>query len=614
MPIKIDYSRDDLLDDFAKKTMRQFYMLEHEKSPQEAFARAAQAFVDNDEHAQRLYDYASKLWFMFSTPVLANGGTTRGLPISCFLNFIPDSRQGIFDNWTEDGWLSSNGGGIGTYVGALRSDGAKTSRGSSSTGSIPFMKVKDSITLAISQGDTRRGSTALYQDISHPEIEEFLHIRKPTGGDLNRKALNIHHGINIPDSFMQIIERCMLDKDANDDWDLIDPHSKRVVKTVSAKALWEEILRTRVATGEPYLHFIDTSNKALHPAFHELGLSIKQSNLCTEILLPTNEKRTAVCCLSSVNLEYYDEWKNTNMVRDLIRMLDNVLDIFIKTAPKGLEKAIFSAWSERSLGLGAMGFHAYLQSKNLPFDSPVSKSVNKLMFSKIREQANIETCVLGNERGSAPDMEGQKITEEMIQQWVNGNGTPEELKGKTAKKRNSHLLAVAPNANSSILCGNTSPSIEPYSANVIKQVTRAGSNISKNKFLSKLIDSKGLTDKEKEKVWDSIINNHGSVQHLDILTENEKEVFKTALEIDQRWVIEHASDRQVFIDQGQSVNLFVASNIKVQELHHLHYLAWKKGLKTLYYLRTDSTRKVEKVNAKIEKFDYKTEDCIACEG
>lgn len=587
--MNIDYSRDELLDEFALKTLREYYMVRDEKSPQDAIARAAKAYSDDDAHAQRLYDYASKHWFMFSTPILANGGTTRGLPISCFLNFIPDSRQGIFDNWTEDGWLSSNGGGIGTYVGALRADKSRTSRGSSSTGSVPFLKVKDSITLAISQGDTRRGSTALYQDISHPEIEEFINIRKPTGGDMNRKCLNVHHGINITDKFMEIIERCMYDENAKDDWELIDPNSKEVIRVVSAKALWEEILKTRVATGEPYLHFIDTSNANLPKALKDQGLRINQSNLCTEILLPTNDSRTAVCCLSSVNLEYFDEWKNTDMVRDIIRMLDNVLSEFIKTAPKELHKAVYSATQERSLGLGAMGFHAYLQKKNVAFESAIAKSLNKNIFARIREDAETETRLLAEQRGSAPDMQGEI-------------------------RRNSHLLAVAPNANSSIICGNTSPSVEPFAANAIRQVTRAGSNNFKNKYFKKLLDSRDLTPKQLEKTWDSVVNNHGSVQQLDVLTEHEKEVFKTANEIDQRWIIEHAADRQPFIDQGQSINLFFSTHTTISYLHHIHFLAWKKKLKTLYYLRPDSARKVEKVNEKQEKFEYKTEDCIACQG
>lgn len=611
----IDYTRDDLLDDFAKKTMREFYMLEGEKSPQDAFARAAKAFADDKAHAQRLYDYSSKLWFMFATPVLANANTDRGLPISCFLNYIPDSRKGIVANWEEDVWLSSSGGGIGTYVGALRSDGTGTSRGSTSTGSIPFLKVLDALILSIQQGSTRRGALALYQDISHPEIEEFINIRKPTGGDMNRKCLNVHHGINITDDFMQIIENCMKDSKANDDWNLIDPHSKEVKKTVSAKALWEEILTTRLATGEPYLHFVDTSNRGLPQGLKDKGLKISQSNLCTEILLPTNDTRTAVCCLSSVNLEYFDEWKNTTMVRDIIRMLDNVIDVFTKKAPEGLKKAVTSAKRERSLGLGAMGFHAYLQRKNVPFESAIAKSYNRKMFATIRHQAELESAVLGDERGSAPDLKGFEDIDNWLVERYKRKEIPDELKGRPIKRRNSHLLAVAPNASSSILCGNTSPSIEPYSANAIRQVTRAGSNILKNKYLVSVLEKKDLSAKELEKTWESIINNHGSVQQLSILTQDEKDIFKTAQELDQRWIVEHASDRQEFIDQGQSVNLFVSSSVNVGYLHHLHYQAWKQGLKTLYYLRTESTRKVEKVNEKQEKYDHKTEeDCLSCQG
>lgn len=612
--IKIAYERDELLPEFTKATIKERYMVSGEVSPQDTFARASMAFADDEEHAQRLYDYCSKLWFMYSTPILSNGGTTRGLPISCNVNYIHDSRQGLIDNWAEDVWLTSNGAGIGTYIGGLRSSGTKTSHNSSSTGSIPFLKVIDSVILSIMQGETRRGSVALYQDISHPEIEEFLHIRKPTGGDMNRRCLNIHHAVNITDKFMEIIERCMYDKDADDSWELIDPHTQKVVDVVSAKELWETILTTRVATGEPFLHFIDTSNRALPKALKDKGLRIYSSQLCSEIFLPTTPDRTAVCCLSSVNLEYFDQWKDTQMVRDIIRMLDNVITKYVEVAPKTLWRAISSAYNERSLGLGAMGFHAYLQSKNIPFESPVAKSINKLMFSKIREQAEIESAVLGIERGSAPDLIGGEAENNWLEQWVNGKGLPKELKNKPIRKRNSHLMAVAPNASSSILCGNTSPSIEPFAANAVAQVTLSGTNILKNKYLDNLLKEKEVDDIKRQKIWQSIVDHEGSVQHLKILTDDEKAIFKTAQEIDQRWIIEHAGDRQSYIDQGQSVNLFMPSNVNVGFLHHVHFMAWKKGLKSLYYMRTDAERQVEKINTKVERFKYDTDECIACEG
>ena len=444
----IDYERDKSLDEFSLRTLQDRYMLDTEKSPQDAFARAATAFADDEEHAQRIYDYASKLWFMFATPILSNGGTKRGLPISCFLNYVEDSRGGISDHYTENAWLSSVGGGIGGTWSAVRSVGSKTSHGSESTGVIPFMKVVDAQMLAFSQGVTRRGSYASYLHISHPEIEEFLDVRKPTGGDINRKSTNLHHAVVIPNSFMELIDRATQEDGFDDSWDLVDPHSGEVKKTVQAKTLWVKLIQNRIETGEPYIMFEDTVNEALPEFQKDLGLRVNHSNLCSEITLPTNDDRTAVCCLSSVNLEKFDEWQdNEYFIPDLIRFLDNVLTYFIETAPDSLEKAKYSAMRERSIGLGAMGFHAYLQKKNIAFESMWSQSTNYTMFRHIKEQAQFETEELAKERGACPDDDGGTV-------------------------RNAHLLAIAPNASSSIICGNTSPSIEPFRANAFTQKTK----------------------------------------------------------------------------------------------------------------------------------------------
>ena len=589
MALQIDYSRDSLLPDFSIKTLEDRYMVEGEKSPQDAFARAALTFSDDEAMAQRIYDYASNLWFMFATPVLSNGGTTRGLPISCFLNYIPDSRGGITDHYTENAWLSSAGGGIGGYWGALRSVGSKTSHGSESTGVIPFMKVVDAEMLAFSQGVTRRGSYAAYLDISHPEIEEFLDVRKPTGGDINRKSINLHHAIIIPDAFMELIDKATREEGFNDDWDLIDPHSGEVKKTVSAKTLWVKLIQNRVETGEPYIMFGDEVNRKLPEFQKQLGLKVNQSNLCSEITLPTNDDRTAVCCLSSVNLEKFDEWENDeNFIADLVRFLDNVLQHFIDNAPDSLAKAKYSATQERSIGLGAMGFHAYLQKNNLPFESPMAKGFNLRAFNNIKSKAFKATQQLAEERGECPD-------------------------GKGFGVRNAHLLAVAPNASSGIICGNTSPSIEPYRANAFTQKTKTGSSLLKNKFLEEKLEEYG---ENTEEVWKSIITKNGSVQHLDFLTDWEKNVFKTAVELDQRWVIDHAADRQEHICQAQSCNLFFPSNVSKQELHNVHMRAWKNGVKTLYYLRSEAIKRADVVSDKVLReyiFDYEDE-CLACEG
>jgi len=587
----INYRRDNYLSEFSIKTLEDRYLIDGELSPQDAFARAAKAFSDDDAHAQRLYDYASKLWFMFSTPILSNGGTTRGLPISCFLNHVDDSRTGLTSHYTENAFLSSVGGGIGGNWSGVRSVGSKTSNGSESTGVIPFLKVVDAEMLAFSQGVTRRGSYAAYLDISHPEIEEFLDIRKPTGGDINRKSINLHHGVVISDKFMQIIENATRIEGFDDSWDLIDPHTKRVVKTVSAKALWVKLIQNRVETGEPYIMFGDTVQEALPEFQKNLGLKAHQSNLCSEITLATDNQRTAVCCLSSVNLEEYDEWKNDDQfIPDLVRMLDNVLTYFIENAPAELQKAKFSAWRERSIGLGAMGFHAYLQRHNIAFESALAKGANMRMFRRIKSEAERATKILAKERGECPDAIGYDI-------------------------RNSHLLAIAPNASSSIICGNTSPSIEPYRANAFVQKTKTGSSLLKNEYLEHALDELGMNTEE---VWKSIITNNGSVQHLDFLDDYTKDVFKTAVEIDQRWVIDLAADRQKEICQSQSLNVFFPANVSKQELHAVHMMAWKKKVKTLYYLRSEAFKRADKVSdTALRQMIFESIDenaCLACEG
>jgi len=589
--VVVDYRRDNYLSEFSKKTLQDRYMIDGEVSPQDAFARAAKTFASNEDHAQRLYDYASKLWFMFSTPVLSNGGTKRGLPISCFLNYVDDSREGLTNHYTENAYLSSVGGGIGGCWNDIRSVGTKTSAGSESTGVIPFLKVVDAEMLAFSQGVTRRGSYAAYLDMSHPEIEEFLDVRKPTGGDINRKSINLHHGVLVGDDFMDLIEQATKVEGFDDSWPLIDPHTGRVTKVVSAKTLWVKLIQNRVETGEPYIMFKDTVQKALPDFQKEAGLKVNHSNLCSEITLATDKDRTAVCCLSSVNLEEFDEWQHDEkFIPDLIEMLDNVLTHFIENAPPELHRAIYSAVQERSIGLGAMGFHAYLQRRHVPFESVVAKSLNNRIFKHIKEQAVATTERLARERGACPDAGDRLI-------------------------RNTHLLAVAPNASSSIICGNTSPSIEPYRANAYTQKTKSGSSLQKNEYLEHILQEMGQDTPE---VWRSIVTNGGSVQHLDFLDDFTKDVFKTAVEIDQRWVIDLAADRQKYICQSQSLNVFFPANVSKQELHATHMMAWKKGVKTLYYLRSEAYRRAENVSDTalrqmvIESTDENT--CLSCEG
>lgn len=602
--VTINYNRDDLVGPYGKTILKERYMQGMEASPQEVFKRAAEAYASTPDHAQRMYNYVSQNWMMFATPILVNGGTKRGEPISCYLSYVPDSREGLADHYVENIWLASSGGGIGSYVGHIRSYGTSTTHGSQSGGSIPFLKVDDSLMLAFNQGKSRRGSIALYSDIFHPEIVEFLDIRKPTGGDANRRSLNIHHAVNIPDSFMEIIERCSLDKDADDSWDLIDPHTKEVVRTVSAKALWEKIISNRLSTGEPFIHFTDTTARSQPDVHKTLGLKVHGSNLCSEITLPTgpdhiDKMRTAVCCLSSVNLEYFDEWKDTDMIADLTEFLDNVITAFVESDTKGMEDARYSASQERSLGIGAMGFHAYLQSKNIPFESGMAVSRGRSMIKHVKDRAVESSELLGGLRGVAPDFIS-----------ANWRLAPLEL---TSQRRNVHLMAIAPNASSSIICGNTSPSMEPFAANTYKQKTLSGTYHARNKYLDVVLD-KYYDEEAKEAIWKSINDHGGSVQHLGLLTKDEKDIFKTSFEIDQRWVVEHAAKRQEFICQAQSTNIFLNGDVDCRYAHIVHFNAWKEGLKTLYYMRSDSPDKVEDTNSVTTKFDYGNDSCLSCEG
>jgi ribonucleoside-diphosphate reductase alpha chain len=595
--ITVDYSRDELFDELGKLRLKESYMKDDELSPQERFAFVSKAFGTDQEHSQRLYEYSSKHWLSYSTPILSFGRSARGLPISCFLPYLHDSSSGLVDTLSEVNWLSMLGGGVGIGIGIRSAD-------DKSVGVMPHLRTYDASSLAYRQGRTRRGSYAAYLDISHPDILIFLEMRKPTG-DPNMRTQNLHHGINIPDSFMQLVEQCMLDPEANDDWELKDPHNGEVREVVSAKHLWQQIMEMRMHTGEPYLHFIDTSNRAMPEFQKKLGLSIKQSNLCSEIILPTDKDRTAVCCLSSLNLEYYDDWKNDGLfLRDVAEMLDNVLQHFIDNAPDSISRARFSATRERSIGIGALGWHAYLQRNSIPWESALAVSTNHKIFGHIRGVLNNANLELGRLRGEALDAVG-------------------------TGQRFSHLMAIAPNASSSIIMGNTSPSIEPYRANAYRQDTLSGSHLTKNKWLDRIIklklsESDSANDDEKyNEIWSSIIANDGSVQHLELLDEWTKSVFKTSMEIDQRWLVQHAADRQVYIDQAQSVNLFFRPDSHLKYLHAVHFQAWKQGLKTLYYCRSEKIGKADKVSKKIERkvieeIDMKalaSEDvCLACEG
>ncbi|MDC1236391.1 ribonucleoside-diphosphate reductase subunit alpha [Pelagibacteraceae bacterium] len=597
--IKIDRTRDSKLTDFGRATLKDRYLGSNE-SYQDLFARVASSYADDNLHAQRIYNYISNLWFMPATPVLSNGGTKRGLPISCFLNEASDSLNGILDLWSENVWLAAKGGGIGSYWGNLRSIGEKIGKVGKTSGIIPFIKVMDSLTMAISQGSLRRGSAACYLPIDHPEIEEFIEMRRPTGGDPNRKALNLHHGILVSDAFMRAVE-------TDEQWALKSPADGTVQQTISARNLWIRLLTARIETGEPYIIYIDTVNRQI-PQHHKLaGLTVKTSNLCSEITLPTGidkngRDRTAVCCLSSLNLEKYDEWKDDNvMINDVMRFLDNVLTDFIERAPEQFDDAKYSAEKERSVGLGVMGFHSYLQQHSIPLESVMSKVWNKKIFKHIQEHVDQASKDLADERGACPDAADYGFNE-----------------------RFSNKTAIAPTASISIICGGASPGVEPVAANSYTHKTLSGSFNVRNRYLVELLEKHG---KNTDDVWSGITTNQGSVSHLDFLTDLEKDVFKTAFELDQKWIIELSGDRTPFISQAQSINLFVPADIHKRELHKIHFDAWKKGLKSLYYCRSKSIQRAENVNdtkatdvtANVYKSKPQTteqpeyEECLSCQ-
>ena len=595
--IKIDRTRDSNLTDFGRATLSDRYLGANE-SYQDLFARVASYYGDNNLHAQRIYNYISNLWFMPATPVLSNGGTKRGLPISCFLNEAGDSLDGILDLWSENVWLAARGGGIGSYWGNLRSIGEKIGRVGKTSGIIPFIKVMDSLTMAISQGSLRRGSAACYLPIDHPEIEEFIEMRRPTGGDPNRKALNLHHGVLVSDAFMRAVE-------TDDQWALKSPKDGIVQSTISARNLWIRLLTARIETGEPYIIFIDTVNRLI-PQHHKLaGLNVKTSNLCSEITLPTGtdkdgKDRTAVCCLSSLNIEKYDEWKDDeNFISDVMRFLDNVLNDFIENAPEQFSNATYSAMRERSVGLGVMGLHSFFQKKSIPLESAMSKVWNKKIFEHIQKKVDESSKELAEERGSCPDAADYGINE-----------------------RFSNKTAIAPTASISIICGGTSPGVEPIAANSYTHKTLSGSFNVKNKYLEKILEK---YNKNNGEIWSSITTNQGSVMHLDFLSQEEKDVFKTAFELDQKWIVELGADRTRYISQAQSINLFLPADVHKKELHQIHFQAWKKGLKSLYYCRSKSIQRAENINSgsstDIEMNVYKNkenqeqeyEECLSCQ-
>jgi ribonucleoside-diphosphate reductase alpha chain len=560
--VKTDAKRDELLTEFGKETLRDRYLLPGE-SYQDLFARVAAAYADDADHAQRVYDYISKLWFMPATPVLSNGGTGRGLPISCYLNSVDDSLEGIVGTWNENVWLASRGGGIGTYWGRVRGIGEPVGLNGKTSGIIPFVRVMDSLTLAISQGSLRRGSAACYLDISHPEIEEFLEIRKPSG-DFNRKALNLHHGVLVTDEFMEAVRD-------GAEFALKSPKDGSVRGSVDARSLFQKLVETRLATGEPYIIFIDAVNKAMPKHHRDLGLKVSTSNLCSEITLPTGRDhlgadRTAVCCLSSLNLETWDEWnKDKVFIEDVMRFLDNVLSDYIARAPDEMARAKYSAERERSVGLGVMGFHSFLQARNIPFEGAMAKSWNLKIFKHIKAQVDEASLHLATERGPCPDAADMG-----------------------AMERFSCKMAIAPTASISIICGGTSACIEPIPANIYTHKTLSGSFSIKNPYLERLLKDKA---KDSQTVWSSILENGGSVQHLDFLTQEEKDVFKTSFEIDQRWLLELAADRTPYIDQAQSLNLFIPADVDKWDLMMLHFRAWEQGIKSLYYLRSKSVQR-----------------------
>ena len=595
--IKIDRSKDEKLTNFGKATLSDRYLGPNE-SYQDLFARVASTYADNNLHAQRLYNYISNLWFMPATPVLSNGGTKRGLPISCFLNEASDSLSGILDLWSENVWLAAKGGGIGSYWGNLRSIGEKIGRVGKTSGIIPFIKVMDSLTMAISQGSLRRGSAACYLTIDHPEIEEFIEMRRPTGGDPNRKSLNLHHGVLVTDAFMRAVE-------TDEQWALKSPTDASIQSTISARNLWIRLLTARIETGEPYIIFIDTVNRLI-PQHHKLaGLNVKTSNLCSEITLPTGidkegKDRTAVCCLSSLNLEKYDEWKgDKNFINDIMRFLDNVLTDFIDRAPEQFKDAKYSAMRERSVGLGVMGLHSYFQKNMIPLESVMSKVWNKKIFKNIQEKADQASKDLADERGACPDAAEYNF-----------------------KERFSNKTAIAPTASISIICGGASPGVEPVAANSYTHKTLSGSYNVRNRYLEKILEKHGKNDDE---TWSSITTNQGSISHLDFLTDLEKNVFKTAFELNQNWIVELGADRTPYVSQAQSINLFLPADVHKKELHQIHFQAWKKGLKSLYYCRSKSIQRAENINSgsstDVTKNVYRKEvdtdpdyeECLSCQ-
>ena len=595
--IKIDRSKDEKLTNFGKATLSDRYLGPNE-SYQDLFARVASTYADNNLHAQRLYNYISNLWFMPATPVLSNGGTKRGLPISCFLNEASDSLSGILDLWSENVWLAAKGGGIGSYWGNLRSIGEKIGRVGKTSGIIPFIKVMDSLTMAISQGSLRRGSAACYLTIDHPEIEEFIEMRRPTGGDPNRKSLNLHHGVLVTDAFMRAVE-------TDEQWALKSPTDASIQSTISARNLWIRLLTARIETGEPYIIFIDTVNRLI-PQHHKLaGLNVKTSNLCSEITLPTGidkegKDRTAVCCLSSLNLEKYDEWKDDkNFINDIMRFLDNVLTDFIDRAPEQFKDAKYSAMRERSVGLGVMGLHSYFQKNMIPLESVMSKVWNKKIFKNIQEKVDQASKDLADERGACPDAAEYNF-----------------------KERFSNKTAIAPTASISIICGGASPGVEPVAANSYTHKTLSGSYNVRNRYLEKVLEKHGKNDDE---TWSSITTNQGSISHLDFLTDLEKKVFKTAFELNQNWIVELGADRTPYVSQAQSINLFLPADVHKKELHQIHFQAWKKGLKSLYYCRSKSIQRAENINSgsstDVTKNVYRKEvdtdpdyeECLSCQ-
>ena len=599
--IKIDRTKDSNLTKFGRATLSDRYLGANE-SYQDLFARVASHYADNNLHAQRIYNYISNLWFMPATPVLSNGGTKRGLPISCFLNEASDSLDGILDLWSENVWLAARGGGIGSYWGNLRSIGEKIGRVGKTSGIIPFIKVMDSLTMAISQGSLRRGSAACYLPINHPEIEEFIEMRRPTGGDPNRKALNLHHGVLISDAFMRAVEM-------DEQWALKSPKDDVIQSTVSARNLWIRLLTARIETGEPYMIFIDTVNRLI-PQHHKLaGLTVKTSNLCSEITLPTGidkdgRDRTAVCCLSSLNIEKYDEWKNDeSFIGDVMRFLDNILTDFIENAPDQFSDATYSAMRERSIGLGVMGLHSYFQKKNIPLESVMSKVWNNKIFKNIKKKVDESSKELAEERGACPDAEEYGI-----------------------KERFSNKTAIAPTASISIICGGTSPGVEPIAANSYTHKTLSGSFNVRNRHLKKVLEK---YNKNTDEIWSSITTNQGSVMHLDFLTKTEKDVFKTAFELDQKWIVEHGADRTPYISQAQSINLFLPADVHKKELHQIHFQAWKKGLKSLYYCRSKSIQRAENINSNLstnvennvykkdrnqtQELEVEYDECLSCQ-